>query len=60
MLSMPKNPSSALAMSARYFAPLLRQYLDNHCANADAEGMSVLCDCKLCVRTRTVLEMPIW
>lgn len=31
---------------------LLRRYLDNHCANADVEGMSTLCECKLCVETR--------
>jgi hypothetical protein len=34
---------------------LLGRYLDNHCANADAEGMSVLCECRLCLETRAAL-----
>src|SRR5882762_9757821 len=38
---------------------LLKRYLDNHCANADCEGMSVLCECKLCRETRTALRMVI-
>lgn len=39
---------------------LLKRYLDNHCANADAEGMSTLCECKLCQDTRTELGMPVY
>lgn len=35
---------------------LLKRYLDNHCANADAEGMSALCECKLCLDTRLELR----
>jgi hypothetical protein len=27
---------------------IVGRYLDNHCANADAEGMSALCECQLC------------
>lgn len=34
---------------------LLKRYLDNHCQNADAEGMSALCECKLCIDTRNAL-----
>lgn len=36
---------------------LLKRYLDNHCSNADAEGMSALCECKLCLETRAQLGM---
>ncbi len=35
---------------------LLKRYLDNHCAAADAEGMSTLCECRLCLDTRAVLS----
>jgi len=35
---------------------LLGRYLDNHCANADAEGMSTLCECRLCLDARRVLS----
>jgi hypothetical protein len=35
---------------------LLKRYLDNHCANADVEGMSVLCECKLCLDTRALIK----
>jgi hypothetical protein len=34
---------------------LLKRYLDNHCANADAEGLSALCECRLCRDTRRTL-----
>lgn len=34
---------------------IIRRYLDNHCANADAEGMSALCECKLCLDARQLL-----
>jgi hypothetical protein len=34
---------------------LLRRYLDNHCAHADAEGMSARCECTLCLDTRLEL-----
>jgi len=35
----------------------LRKYLDNHCANADAEGVSALCECRLCLETRQLLAI---
>jgi hypothetical protein len=31
---------------------LLKRYLDNHCQAADQEGMSALCECRLCLETR--------
>lgn len=31
---------------------IVRRFLDNHCANADAEGMSALCECRLCLDAR--------
>lgn len=34
---------------------LLKKYLDNHCANSDAEGTSTLCECQLCLDTRKVV-----
>lgn len=37
-------------------AELLQRYLDSHCANSDAEGMSALCECKLCQDTRAALN----
>lgn len=43
-----------------YAEKLLKRYLDNHCANSDAEGMSTLCECKLCTDTRTFLKMPVY
>jgi hypothetical protein len=39
---------------------LLKRYLDNHCQAADQEGMSVLCECRLCKDTRVYLGMPTW
>lgn len=36
---------------------LLLLYLAQHAANADSEGMSVRCDCRLCAQTRVVLGM---
>jgi phage-related tail protein len=41
------------------FAAALRKYLDNHCANADAQGMSALCECKLCLTTRALLQPSV-
>lgn len=43
-----------------YVSPnkLLTRYLDNHCANVDAEGVSGLCECQLCKDTRGALGMP--
>lgn len=43
-----------------YVSPtaLLKRYLDNHCANADAEGMSTLCECQVCLDTRAALFAP--
>ena len=38
---------------------LLKRYLDNHCANADVEGASVLCECRLCLDTRAALGMVV-
>lgn len=35
---------------------LLRRYLDNHCQLADSDGMSALCECKLCVETRVAVR----
>jgi hypothetical protein len=35
---------------------LLQRYLDNHCAQADAEGMSALCECRLCLDTRALIR----
>lgn len=34
---------------------LLMRYLQNHCENADAEGMSALCECRLCLETKEAL-----
>jgi hypothetical protein len=34
---------------------IVRRYLDNHCANADAEGMSALCECQLCLDARQAI-----
>lgn len=31
---------------------LVARYLDNHCANADVEGASTLCECQLCQDAR--------
>lgn len=47
----------AKALNARddRLSALLCRYLDNHCANADAEGMSTLCECRLCRDTRRAL-----
>lgn len=47
------------ALEARAVPPLdklLRRYLDNHCSDADAEGRSALCECKLCNETRVALR----
>ena len=44
-------PAPTTAMLA-----LLRRYLDNHSANADAEGMGALCECRLCLATRALTE----
>jgi len=35
---------------------VVRKYLDNHCANADAEGMSALCECRVCREARALLS----
>lgn len=39
---------------------LLKRYLDHHCQSADQEGMSTLCECKLCYDTRTALGMKVY
>lgn len=39
---------------------LLRRYLQNHCENADADGMSTLCECRLCLDTRAELKKHIY
>lgn len=55
-----KNPATAyVSPQAEIDAlqQLLKRYLDNHCSNADAEGMSALCECKLCLETRAQLGM---
>jgi len=35
---------------------VVRKYLDNHCANADAEGVSALCECSVCLEARALLS----
>jgi hypothetical protein len=45
----------SIIAAAPTLAALLRRYLDNHAANADAEGMSARCDCRLCTETRAAL-----
>lgn len=45
-----------MALRATKQARLLRRYLDNHSNNADTEGMSALCECKLCQETRNLLS----
>jgi hypothetical protein len=41
------------AAFARSAGPaLLKRYLDNHCQAADQDGMSALCECRLCLDTR--------
>lgn len=45
---------------AEQLKKLLKRYLDNHCQNSDAEGTSVLCECKLCKDTRTTLRMKVY
>lgn len=47
-----------LRQETRQAVVLLRRYLDNHCANSDAEGMSTLCECQLCRDTRRFLRRP--
>jgi hypothetical protein len=32
------------------------KYLDNHSANADAEGMSALCECRVCLEARALIS----
>ena len=41
----------------RRTTPLLKRYLDNHCQNADAEGMSARCECRLCLATRKAIGL---
>ena len=47
----PSGPDLRVALEK-----LLRRFLDNHCQNADSEGMSALCECKLCLDTRAALS----
>lgn len=35
---------------------LLKRCLDNHCSNSDIEGMSTLCECKLCLDIREAIK----
>ena len=46
----------AAVLRVRQLAALLRRYLDNHCAASDQEGMSALCECRLCLATRAALD----
>ena len=55
----PKTEPSEAAFPYLEMEKLLKRYLDNHCANADAEGMSTLCECKLCIDTRVLLMMEV-
>jgi predicted Ser/Thr protein kinase len=35
---------------------IVGRYLDQHCAEADREGLSALCECSLCTDARRVLH----
>jgi hypothetical protein len=47
----------ALGVNLSEMIALLRRYLDNHGANADAEGMSAICECRLCLDTRAWVKV---
>jgi len=56
------GPSGVLTAAGRRLADenhhlrrIIGKYLDNHCTNADAEGMSALCECRLCLEARALL-----
>jgi hypothetical protein len=49
------SPTEILRVRLERLEQLLKRYLDNHCANADAEGMSALCECRLCLDTREAI-----
>ena len=61
----PLQPALALAPDTNWLRKererlvileaLLKRYLTNHCQNTDAEGMSALCECRLCLDTREAL-----
>lgn len=55
LLVLGMEPESGQPDRIAELVKLLKRYLDNHCANADAEGMSALCECQLCLDTRKVV-----
>ena len=46
----------ALLTALETLDQLLGRYLDNHCQAADQEGMSALCECRLCLDTRAARD----
>jgi len=50
------HANARLIAAAPELLALVRRYLDNHCANADAEGMSAICECRLCLDARASIS----
>jgi hypothetical protein len=47
--------NARLMAAAPELLAALKRYLDNHCANADAEGVGALCECRFCLDTRAAI-----
>jgi hypothetical protein len=50
-----QRANTRLIVAAPDLLALLKRYIANHCADADAEGMSTLCECAVCMDARAAI-----